>query len=156
VTAKLCVLILAIGTTAGTLLHLRQARLQAVHELAELQKRFNQHDRDLFTIRTQIAQAVTPERVQQMASTLGPMRPIGVDPLETDGQTVLTRSDAPAAVRPVSHSTRPDEPAGKPGASKPGAASGNKPSPAVTNKPTSKPGAAGAAQGANKPAVKRP
>lgn len=77
--AKICMLILSLGITAGILLHLRQARLQAVHELARVQLRMNERDRDLFRIRTQIAQRVTPERIEEAAKRFGPLAPIGVE-----------------------------------------------------------------------------
>jgi hypothetical protein len=76
---KICILILSLGMTAGVLLHLRQARLQAVHELARVQLRMNERDRDLFRVRTQIARQVTPDRIEQAAKTFGPLTPVGVE-----------------------------------------------------------------------------
>jgi hypothetical protein len=87
VLAKTCVLILSLGAAACVLLGLRQARLQAMHEIAGIQRRMNDHDRNLFRLRLEIAERVTPERVEQAAQKLGPMAPIGVDPPEAgEGQ----------------------------------------------------------------------
>lgn len=101
--AKVCVLILGLGVMAVALLQMRQARLQAVHDLAKIQREMLQRDRELFTVRTQIARAVTPESVQQIASTLGPLRPIGVDPLPALPETGLADASGvpsdPAAPR---------------------------------------------------------
>lgn len=95
--AKLCVLILSLGVTGGVLLHLRQARLQVVHELARVQLRMNDRDRDLFRIRTRIASRITPERIEQLAAQFGPMTPIGVH----------TAHDLPAASAPDGEATLP-------------------------------------------------
>lgn len=111
--AKLCVLILGLGVMAVALLQFRQARLQAVHDLAGIQREMLLRDRELFAMRSQIAQAVTPERVQQIASTLGPLRPIGVDPLPGVGDTALAADVDPTkpTVRPASLSREPIKPA---------------------------------------------
>jgi hypothetical protein len=98
--AKLCVLIVSLGIAAGVLLHLRQARLQAVHELAKAQLRMNARDRDLFRIRAEIAERITPERVEQMAQQFGPLTPLGVDAPDTVPQvTPATIDPAPAKPR---------------------------------------------------------
>lgn len=82
--AKLCVLILGGGACAAGLLSLRQQRLDAVHEMIVLQGRMTSLDRDLLTLRTRIASLVTPGRVERMALTLGPLRPLGVSIGERD------------------------------------------------------------------------
>lgn len=74
--AKVCVLILALGATALTVLSLRQDRLRSVNELARIQQRMLDHDRTLFEIRTQIADCVTPDRVEAMALAAGATRPM--------------------------------------------------------------------------------
>jgi hypothetical protein len=71
--AKICVLIVCLGVAAAVLLHMRQARLQAVHELAKVQLRMNERDRDLYRVRTQIAAKVTPERIEEAAKRFGPL-----------------------------------------------------------------------------------
>jgi len=64
--AKLVVLILAATGVAGTLLGVRQQRLQAAHELVELHRRIVKADESLWRLRVEIAERVTPERVQRM------------------------------------------------------------------------------------------
>lgn len=74
--ARLVVLILSIGVVACVLLTARQQRLQAVHELAEVQRRLVEHDRTLWQLRVEIAGRITPEHVESLASRLGPLKPI--------------------------------------------------------------------------------
>ncbi len=81
---KVCVLILSIGATGCGLLGYRQMRLQTLHELANVQKRLVLHDRDLFRLRSEIAERVTPARVAQLAADLGPMVSIGVNDKMTE------------------------------------------------------------------------
>ncbi|MGQ0628516.1 MAG: hypothetical protein ACT4PL_10510 [Phycisphaerales bacterium] len=88
---KVCFLILGIGATACGLLGYRQLRLQTLHDLAQVQRRLNEHDRDLFRLRSEIAEFVTPDRVAEMARILGPLVSIGVN----DGS-----KDLPAASPP--------------------------------------------------------
>lgn len=104
--AKLCVLILSLGVTGGVLLHLRQARLQVVHELARVQLRMNERDRDLFRIRTRIASRITPERIEQLAAQFGPMTPIGVHTAH-DLPSATPRPDGEATV-PTGAGAQPD------------------------------------------------
>jgi hypothetical protein len=80
VRSKLAFLILVIGLTACGLLALRQQRLRVVHDLAVVHKNMARMDQDLLRVRVDIAQAITPQRVVQLAGNLGPMRPLGVDP----------------------------------------------------------------------------
>jgi len=70
---KLAVSILSIGLTAAALLSLRQLRLQAVHESANVQRRIADHDRLLWKLRGDIASHITPDRVRKMTGKLGPM-----------------------------------------------------------------------------------
>lgn len=76
---KVMMLILSIGACGCTLLSLRQQRLDAVHEMAATQRAIVKADRDLLSLRIKIAQAVSIGRVDQLATALGPMGPIGVD-----------------------------------------------------------------------------
>lgn len=64
--AKLLAIIVAIGLTACGLLSMRQARLQAVHELADAQLRIWRHDERLLKIRADISARITPDRVREM------------------------------------------------------------------------------------------
>lgn len=74
--AKLAAVIVAVGATAGALLCLRQQRLQAVNELAMVQRRVAEHDRTLWHLRLEIAALTTPERTERMAQALGPLEPL--------------------------------------------------------------------------------
>ncbi|MBC7834949.1 MAG: hypothetical protein H7Y88_07590 [Phycisphaerales bacterium] len=73
---KLAFTILAVGLMACVLLATRQQRLQAVHELAQVQKRVAEHDRDLWRLRLEIARRITPQRIERMATILGPLQPL--------------------------------------------------------------------------------
>lgn len=77
--AKLTLFILALGAVACGLLTLRQQRLDAVHDMAVLHGRIAQLDRDLLVVRVQIARAISPGKVEQLAAKLGPVVPMGVD-----------------------------------------------------------------------------
>ncbi len=64
--AKLATIIVAIGLTACGLLAMRQARLQAAHELAQAQLRIARVDERLLTLHALIADEITPGRIRQM------------------------------------------------------------------------------------------
>lgn len=74
--AKLVVLILSMGLVACTLLTARQLRTQAAHELAEAHLRGLQRDNDLWRLRAQIAQRVSPDNVKRMALSLQDFKPM--------------------------------------------------------------------------------
>jgi hypothetical protein len=82
VLGKVLFLILCIGASACVLLTVRQQRLAVVHDMAAIHNRLAQHDKVLFDVRARIAQDLSPMRVQQLASALGPLSPIGVDPIK--------------------------------------------------------------------------
>jgi len=82
VRGKLAFLIICVGATGCGLLALRQQRLESVNELARVQRQLVSMDQDLYRARVQIAAAITPSRVTDLAITLGPLRPIGVDPVQ--------------------------------------------------------------------------
>ncbi len=72
-----CVLvILAVGVTGCTLLALRQSRLQAASEMVRIQLDIRNQDEELWLLRTQIAQQITPEQVRQMMADIGPLKPL--------------------------------------------------------------------------------
>ena len=79
--AKIVVVILSLGLCAAALLSLRQMRTQAAHELAEARLRVLQRDNELWRLRAQIAEHVTPERIQELAAKIHPLKPVGGDPL---------------------------------------------------------------------------
>lgn len=77
--AKLIVVILSLGVIACVLLTVRQQRMQAVHELANVQREVARLDRTLAHLRLEVAERITPERVAEMAKSIGAeLRPIGV------------------------------------------------------------------------------
>ncbi len=92
--AKLAVLILSIGVVACVLLTVRQLRLQAVHEMAEVQRRVAERDRTLWRLRVEIASRLTPDRVEQMVQALGPLESIDLD---TDAVEVAAGRAQPSA-----------------------------------------------------------
>ena len=74
--AKLIAVILALGVCGGTLLALRQSRLQVASELAQTQLRIEREDEQLWVLRARIAARVTPSEVERMAADVGPLRPL--------------------------------------------------------------------------------
>lgn len=74
--AKLAAVVLGLGLCAGHLLEVRQARLQAAHELARSRARIVELDNELWELRAGIGAEVTPERVEALAAGIGPMRPM--------------------------------------------------------------------------------
>jgi hypothetical protein len=80
VLAKIATVILTIGIVGCILLTTRQQRLQAVHDLAVLQRRVAEHDRTLWHLRAEIARNVQPRNVEALARALGPLEHIPVDP----------------------------------------------------------------------------
>ena len=76
---KLALVILTIGLVACILLAVRQQRVQAANELADVQRRVMEHDRTLWHLRAELAERVTPTRVDQLAAKLGPCAAITAD-----------------------------------------------------------------------------
>ncbi|MBX3359000.1 MAG: hypothetical protein KF745_11305 [Phycisphaeraceae bacterium] len=76
--AKICAVIVTVGVIGCVLLTNRQLRLQAVHDLAVLQKRVAEHDRALWHLRVEIAGSVTPGNVEQLARAIGPLESLPV------------------------------------------------------------------------------
>lgn len=64
--AKLAVIIVSIGLAACGLLAMRQARLQAAHELAQAQLRIARVDERLLTLHAQIAERITPANIDAL------------------------------------------------------------------------------------------
>lgn len=74
--AKLAAVIVSMGLVACILLAVRQQRVQAAHEMADVQRRVMEHDRTLWHLRAEIAARVTPGQVEKAAKRLGPTAPI--------------------------------------------------------------------------------
>ena len=92
--AKLVVLIVSLGVCGGTLLVQRQARLQAAHELTEARLRVRKVDRELLTVRAQIAALTTPTEVERMSELLGETSPaIESDELTAEGDEQASLAD---------------------------------------------------------------
>ncbi|MFN7020843.1 MAG: hypothetical protein ACK4WH_05895 [Phycisphaerales bacterium] len=69
---KIIAVILTMGVVACVLLAVRQQRVQAAHELAEVQRRVLEQDRLLWQLRTEIAARVVPRGVAAGAGRFGP------------------------------------------------------------------------------------
>ncbi len=89
---KLCVLIISVGVIGGGLLTTRQLRIQAAHELANVQRRVAEHDRQLWQLRVEIAERTLPEHIATKLEQLGPMAPIGPHRYQEFVQAELERS----------------------------------------------------------------
>lgn len=79
--AKLCVVIISAGLLACTLLALRQQRIEAVNQMARINLRIMDADRNLAHLRTDIASNMEPQRIEMLAGKLGSLRPIEATPL---------------------------------------------------------------------------
>ncbi|HYF13598.1 MAG TPA: hypothetical protein VD971_00850 [Phycisphaerales bacterium] len=78
--AKLVTLIVALGVLGCALLAQRQARLQAASEAAQAQLRIRVADERLLRLRARVAARVSPQQVEVLASSIGPLRPATDDP----------------------------------------------------------------------------
>ncbi len=76
VLAKLAVMVMAAALTAAWLLSVRQQRIMAAHDLVAAHTRMAANDRTLWRLRVEIANLLTPDRIEQIAGTMGPMSPI--------------------------------------------------------------------------------
>lgn len=79
---KLGLVVLSIGLCALSLLVMRQARLQAGHEVTQTQLRIQRADEQLWKMRADIAALSSPSRVRELAGTMGPMHAL-INPVET-------------------------------------------------------------------------
>lgn len=86
--AKIVALILSLGIVACALLAVRQARIQAFHELTQTRLRIKHQDEKILLLRTSIASLVTPEHVHEMAASARTLKPILDVPLPAPGTTV--------------------------------------------------------------------
>ena len=73
---KLAALVVGMGLVACVLLGIRQLRVQAAHEMADVQNRIARHDRELWKLRAEIAKVTTPDRVELLARKFGMLTPI--------------------------------------------------------------------------------
>ena len=98
--AKIAVLIVSIGIVACALLGIRQGRIIAAAETAQVQRRVAEHDRTLWRLRIEIASRVTPEQVEGKALAFGTLRPLSAERLHE-----LARAEARAADAAVTANT---------------------------------------------------
>lgn len=95
--AKLAAVIVAVGVCACTLLAMRQARLQAAHDLAEARLRVRAIDERVALRRAEIGRLVSPDEVRRMAEELGAEFG-GMEPILPE-QTAWLWLDAPAVAQ---------------------------------------------------------
>jgi cell division protein FtsL len=85
----LALIIVVVGLSGCAMLAMRQARLQAAHELAEAQLRIGQHDDRLLVLYAEIAKLISPDQVMAQVREHGfelqPAVDAGWDPLIDDG-----------------------------------------------------------------------
>lgn len=100
--AKVLVLVIGVGLTAGVLLATRQARLQAAHDLAGLRLLITREEHRLYDLRARIAALATPESVRRMAAKVSPLRQIepGVRTALETGQVREGSAPPPLALTP--------------------------------------------------------
>lgn len=87
--AKIVALILSLGIVACALLAVRQARIQAFHELTQTRLRIKRQDEQILMLRTSIATLVTPEHIHGMAASASKLKPILDTPLPPPDQTLF-------------------------------------------------------------------
>lgn len=78
-------MIVSLALIAGALLAVRQQRIMAAHEMVRSHQRIVRYEHDLWRLRIEIAQRLAPGRIEQIAASLGPLRPAPpegtIDPL---------------------------------------------------------------------------
>lgn len=120
---KLGLVVLSIGVCALGMLAMRQARLQAAHEVAQTQLRIQRADERLWKLRADIAALSNPSRIRELAGALGPMHALitpgegAANPSALDSIPMVEHASGPAK--------QPAKPGTKPGATKPGAKPGD-------------------------------
>jgi cell division protein FtsL len=135
---KLGFIVLCVGGCALGMLALRQAGLQAGHELAQTQLRIQKADEDLWKLRAEISTLASPGRIRELADKLGPLH--GLTPKPNEGGTTeeISTANGPT-IATVAQTGRPK------GDNKPQPKATPKdtarPSPKVEGKPESKPAA---------------
>lgn len=102
--AKLACCIVCMGVFGCSLLAMRQARLQAAHEMAQTQLRIRAADERLFKLRTEIGLEVRPDHVRSLVAGVSSLKPI-----------IFPREDKPG-VAPASGTSKGAVAEVKPGA----------------------------------------
>ncbi|MGH7243875.1 MAG: hypothetical protein ACREJD_10695 [Phycisphaerales bacterium] len=154
---KLGLVVLSIGLCALSMLVMRQARLQAAHEVTQTQLRIQREDEQLWKMRADIAGLSNPARIRELAQTMGPMHAL-INPVEVAAGPAInasipmvekfqpfkvpTKADAKsvkaASAKPVDPKNAPAKPTDKPAAPGTGKPQ-SKPDPKSTPRPTVSP-----------------
>ena len=88
---KLATLIACIAACGGWLLSLRHERVQALSELTQAQLRINRQDERLWMLRTQVAERITPPRIEALAAGLVDLQPIIPSEVFTPDQLAMMK-----------------------------------------------------------------
>jgi len=88
---KLGLVVLSIGLCALSMLVMRQARLQAAHEVTQTQLRIQRADEQLWKMRADIAGLANPSRIRELAGTMGPMHAL-INPVEVSAGPSINAS----------------------------------------------------------------
>jgi hypothetical protein len=103
VAAKIVILILSLAFVGSSTLVIRQQRLLAYAEMTQLLRAGRQLDRELYHERVLIADRLRPERIEQLAARLGPLKPLPrerrgpafPEPPHADRELAMTELDGP-------------------------------------------------------------
>lgn len=95
--AKLIIIVITIGATACGVLVIRQERIDVAHDMAQIHRRIQEKDQQLWDLRVQIHNRLNNESIRSMierfeAQQGGPLVPLNFDV----GLQVVSTSPAPA------------------------------------------------------------
>lgn len=146
---KLGLVVLSIGLCALSMLVMRQARLQAAHEVTQTQLRIQRADEQLWKMRADIAGLANPSRIRELAGTMGPMHAL-INPVEVSVSPSINAAipmveKFPPVKQPAKPELKNAKAAGikpvdpKNASAKPGDKAGEKPGLAAPVKPQTKP-----------------
>ncbi|MBY0114104.1 MAG: hypothetical protein K2Y21_14905 [Phycisphaerales bacterium] len=108
---KLGFIVLCVGGCAMGMLALRQAGLQAGHELAQTQLRIQKADEDLWRLRAEISTLASPGRIRELADKLGPLHGLTPKPADASTAEEISAATGPAiATVPQTPKTKSDKP----------------------------------------------
>lgn len=100
--AKLVILILSLAFVGSSTLVIRQQRLLAYAEMTRVLRAGRQLDREIYAERVRLANALQPERIEQLAERLGPLKPMPreqqplLTPFEPHRELMLEPASSPA------------------------------------------------------------
>ena len=108
---KLGFVVLCVGGCALGMLALRQAGLQAGHELAQTQLRIQKADEDLWKLRAEISTLAAPSRIRELADKLGPLHGLTPKPGADAGAAEISTANGPsiATVEPKPAAPKPKQ-----------------------------------------------